>query len=110
MSKRSKNTDPNSRLSNTQLIWLGILQFTLIAVIGVFAFPLVYVVLTGQRETILTALVSAVIAVTLFSPFYFRHAIVQKKQYIASGGDASGMNLWMFGAMGTDWKNRESSF
>lgn len=99
-----------SRPSNTRLAWMGILQFTLIAILGAFCLPVVYVLVTGQRETITTALVSAGIATLAFAPLYFKHGVSQRKQFITDGGNPQGMNLWMFGAMGgEEWKNRENS-
>ena len=100
-------TTPNARQRNTQLIWIGILQFFLIAILGILCLPLIYVLVTGQRETTMTSLVSAVIAMLAFAPLYFKHGVSQRKQFIANGGDPTGMNLWMFGAMGgEEWKNR----
>lgn len=104
------STYPSPRPSNTRLVWNGILQFTLVGILGAFCLPLIYILLTGQRETIVTGLVSAGTAVLAFGPLYFKHAVSQRKKFIADGGDPATMNLWMFGAMGSDWKNREGSF
>lgn len=97
------------RPSNTALIWMGILQFVMVGVLGAVFLPFVYILFTGQRETLMTALISAGIAMIVFAPLYFKHGASQRKQFVAGGGDPLNMNLWMFGAMGGDWKNRESS-
>lgn len=100
----------NPRPTNSQLVWIGILQFVLIAILGAWFWPLIYVIFTGQRETVETALISAGISVLVYVPLYFKHGIAQRKQFIANGGDPKGMNLWMFGAMGFDWRNPEGRF
>lgn len=103
-------TSPEPRPNNAQLVWIGILQFFLAAIAGILFLPLIYVLFTGQRETAITSLISAGIAMLAYLPLYLKYGTEKKKQFIDGGGDPRGMNLWMFGAMGFDWKNPEGRF
>lgn len=103
-------TTPQPVPSKAQLFWTGILQFFMAGIVGVFFLPLVYTIITGQRETMTTSLISAGIAMLAYLPLHLKHGFKEREKFIANGGDTKGMNLWMFGAMGFDWRNPEGRF
>lgn len=39
-------------------------------------------------------------ALVLYVPYHFYRGARKKKQFIAAGGDPTGITLWMFGSMG----------
>lgn len=96
------NSDINKRPSNRSLIttmWVG---FFLSAVPGAVLLLLAYVFISGDPTafwTITTAIVGALIGMSMYFPSNLRDGRRKKREFIAAGGDPTGITDHMFGSM-----------
>lgn len=114
------NSDINKRPSNrtlTATVWVG---FFLSAVPGAVLLLLLYVFISGEPTafwTVTLAIVGALIGMSMYFPSNLRDGRRNKREFIAAGGDPTGITDHMFGAMAGrklpdgswEWSNKGGS-
>lgn len=96
------NSDISKRPSNASLITVVALGFIFSALPGAILLPLPYVFISGEPEvfwTVALAVVGALIGMSLYFPSNLRDGRRKKREFIAAGGDPTGITDHMFGAM-----------
>jgi hypothetical protein len=97
------NNNPNQRPSNGKLNYDSFMSCALAVCVGILP-PLFMVIFTYNRQmlSMLPGIMafSGSLSLLLVIPFLFHRGYKKKKDFIAAGGDPTGINLWMFGSMG----------
>lgn len=104
---RSRDRDrnnPNDRPTNAQLRRNGVLQFIGVGIFGTWVTAVIFAAVTGTPEGARIAILGGLAALVVWAFVYFRYARKQREKFIIAGGNATGMSLFMFGAMGGDLK------
>lgn len=97
------NVNPNQRPSNAKLSRDSFMNCVTSASIGSIITPIAALMANTADQPLTMALflpVSIAITVALFLPYHFYRGHRKKKDFIAAGGDPTGITLWMFGSMG----------
>jgi hypothetical protein len=96
------NSDISKRPSNRTLVTAVVFGFFLSALPGAALLPFLYVLISGEPTafwTVTAAIVGALIGMSMYFPSNLRSGRIKKREFIAAGGDPTGITDHMFGAM-----------
>lgn len=101
-----KRTNINARYTNRSLRNSAIFQAAFVIVAFSIGTAVLYAWLSWQGDgpvgmvSILCFILGAGIGAAVFFPLHFRHAKKKRAEFVAAGGDPTGITPFMFGAMG----------
>ena len=98
------NFDITNRPSNVSLTWGIVVMFILSAVPGAVLLPMPYVFWFTDEPSgsiaLTLAIIGAVIGMAWYFPAQVRAGRKKRREFIAAGGDPTGISLRQFGVMG----------
>lgn len=96
------NFDVNKRPSDRRLKVYATIRCLLTVLFGTIMTPVAYVWISGEPKGVISLAFFFIGAAVFIAFFYFMHgrrADMKKAEFIAAGGDPTGITRWMFGAM-----------